>query len=337
MRKKVKNYRLPSDKEIVRGGPIMIYFILLLLNVSSAETTGTVGCETMINCTVTTGNKTVTTSTGTAPGTLNNNPMSGFTTVTTTTNYAAAGDAGSGAYTKAKEGKTQSLIMAAAAGVIAAQKWSQCSWRHNPRPCYLAIAATTAGALALGKAADSQQVMDSLGNDQRSQGTVDTSNTADTSLMSDLNKLKADMASQGFTVDDSGNIKTPDGSTVNGDLSASSLTAAGMSAQDANALQKDLEQMRKELQKKVGADGAALIAQPSGSTGYGRVSIASLDGSQNETTNGAEAERTGIDRDPAAWNGFFKKFGDGLIGVSHSDIFLMVEKRVETERTGMGN
>jgi hypothetical protein len=315
---------------------MIVYLILLLLNLSSAETTGTVGCETMINCTVTTGNKTVSTNTATADGTLNNNQMSGFTTVTTTTNYASAGDAGSGSYSQAKEGKTQSLIMGAVAVGLGARYMSRCG-RSNRTACFLAAAAFSAAGLAAGKAMQSQQVMNSLGNDQRSQGTVDTSNTADTSLMSDLNKLKADLASQGYSVDDSGNITTPEGSTVNGDLSASSLTGAGMSEQDANKLQNDLAEMRKELHSKAGAGGAALVAQSSGSTGYGRVSMASLEGSQNETTTGVEAERTGIDRDPAAWNGFFKKFGDGLIGVSHSDIFLMVEKRVETERTGMGN
>jgi hypothetical protein len=43
-----------------------------------------------------------------------------------------------------------------------------------------------------------------------------------------------------------------------------------------------------------------------------------------------------ISRDPAAWDGYYKQYGDSLIGVAQNDIFLMVQKRVEKERKGMG-
>ena len=43
------------------------------------------------------------------------------------------------------------------------------------------------------------------------------------------------------------------------------------------------------------------------------------------------------DRDPAAWDGFFKKYGDSKVGVASSDLFRMVELRVSSERKVMGH
>jgi hypothetical protein len=53
--------------------------------------------------------------------------------------------------------------------------------------------------------------------------------------------------------------------------------------------------------------------------------------------NTAKSEKVSIDRDPAAWGGYFKQHGDSLIGVSQSDIFLMVHNRVQIERKAMGH
>lgn len=316
---------------------IVFLSVLSILNQAMAEIVGggsSSSCETAINCTVTTGSQV----NPTAP--VNDGitrQMSG--TTTTTTNYGTEGTVGeenTGAYAQAKEGKTQSIIMAVAAVAVGTSYMMRCG-SQNRTACFLGGAAFAAAGLAVGKAAQSQSLMNDLGSNGSTEGITDSTTTVDAALTKDLNKLKADLASQGYTVDDSGNIATPEGSTVNGDLSPQSLAAAGMSAQDAGQLQQGLAAMRKELSNKTGAEAADLVAQPSGSTGYGRVSISSLDGSQKETTAATEAERSGIDRDPAAWAGFFKKFGDGLIGVSHSDIFLMVEKRVDRERDGMGN
>ena len=311
---------------------VIVSSLLFFINQSFAEVAsgGGAGCEITLDCTVTTGTATSTTPTGTV-----NTQMNGA--VTTTTNYAdgSVGDEGTGAYNQAKEGQTQAIVMGVAAAALGVSYMARCN-RGNTA-CYLGAAAFAAAGYAASKASQSQDLMNDLGTSGSSTGTVDASTAQDAALQKELNKLKADLVSQGFTVDDSGNITTPTGTSVNGDLSPASLAAAGMSAQESNAIQQGLADMRKQLAEKVGAGAGDLVAQPSGSTGYGRVSISSLDGSQKETTSATEAERSGIDRDPAAWGGFFKQFGDGVIGVSHSDIFLMVEKRVDSERNGMGH
>jgi hypothetical protein len=301
---------------------------------------GGAGCETSINCTVVTG----TASSNTPRGGVENQ-MNGA--VTSTTNYGTdgtVGQQGTGAYTQAKKGKTQAIVMGVAAAALGTSYMIRCA-SSNRTACFLAAAAFTAAGYAASKAMQSQKLMNDLGTSGSTTGTVDTSTVQEAALQRELTKLKADLVRQGYTVDDTGNITTPSGTSVNGDLSPVSLAAAGVSGQESSAIQQGLEDMRKQLAEKAGAEagigagiGAGdLVAQPSGSTGYGRVSISSLDGNQKETTSATEAERTGIDRDPAAWGGFFKQFGDGVIGVSHSDIFLMVEKRVDRERTGMGH
>ncbi len=313
---------------------VIFSFFLCFLSQSFAEVAsgGGAGCETSINCTVSTGTTTSTTPTGTV-----NDQMTGA--VTTTTNYGTDGSVGeenTGAYNQAESGKTQSIVMGVAAAALGTSYMMRCG-THNRTACYLGAAAFAAAGYAASKAMQSQDLMNDLGSSGSSTGTVDTSTVQDAALQKELNKLKADLVSQGYTVDDSGNITTPTGASVNGDLSPASLAAAGVSGKESSAIQQGLADMRKQLAEKVGAGAGDLVAQPSGSTGYGRVSISSLDGSQKETTAATEAERSGIDRDPAAWGGFFKQFGDGVIGVSHSDIFLMVEKRVDRERTGMGH
>jgi hypothetical protein len=262
--------------------------------------------------------------------------MSNYTTSTTNFSDGTVGDANSGAYAQAKEGQTQSLIMGATAATLGQRYLSRCGSR-NPTACYLGAAAMTAAGLAAVKAMESQGLMNGLGGDGSGQGTQDTSNTATSALTQQLNKLKADLTAQGFSVDENGNITNSSGKTVNGDLSPQSLADAGVSASDAGQIQAGLAEMRKQLKEQTGANSAALVGQTTSSSGFGRVSISSLDDGQKETTAATEAERTGIDRDPAAWSGFFKKFGDGVIGVAQSDLFLMVEKRVEHERNGMGN
>ena len=315
---------------------VILSLFLCFVSQSFAEVAsgGGAGCDPAINCTVTTGTAS---STSTTPTGTVNDQMTGA--VTTTTNYGTDGSVGeedTGAYNQAKSGKTQSIVMGVAAAALGASYMSRCG-TFNQTACYLGAAAFAAAGYAASKAMQSQDLMNDLGTSGSSTGTVDTSTVQDAALQKELNKLKADLVSQGYTVDDSGNITTPTGASVNGDLSPASLAAAGVSAKDSSAIQQGLADMRKQLAEKVGAGAGDLVAQPSGSTGYGRVSISSLDGSQKETTTATEAERSGIDRDPAAWSGFFKQFGDGVIGVSHSDIFLMVEKRVDSERTGMGH
>jgi hypothetical protein len=310
--------------------------VLTFLFVSSTQAEvvsgGTAVCETSGNCTGTSGTAS-TTPTGTVT-----DQMAGA--VTKTTNYGTegtVGQEGTGAYTQAKAGKEAATAMAVVAGGFAVYYGSKCGLFNEPA-CLAAMAAGAAAAYALLRESQSQVVMSSLGNDGSTEGTEDTTTAADSPLVKSLNKVKADLVTQGYSVDDNGNIKMPNGSTVDADLNPQSLSAAGMSSQDISRLQNDLANMRKEMNQKAGAGAGDVVAQSVGSTGYGRVSISSLDrNAGKEATAAPEAERTGIDRDPAAWDGFFKKHGDGVIGVAHSDIFLMVEKRVDRERTGMGH
>lgn len=305
---------------------LFLFCLIASVAQSRAEVMG--GCETAIDCVVR-DNKRSSTSNSSSTTTA---PVAN--TVTTTTNFVSAGAENSGAYAQAAEAQSQSTIMMVAATGLAATYAARCG-RSNRTACFLSMAAATAAGLAAGKASQAGGLMNSLGGSGQSEAQPDRSTTADASVLANLNKIKADLADSGYTSDGNGNITMPGGSTVNSDLSEQSLKAAGLSDAEAASIQNELQAMRKDLRNKAGSGGDSLLASSSGSSGYGRVSISSLDGSDKEIS--ATAERTDIDssRDPASWGGFYKKFGDSVIGVDKSDIFLMVEKRVEKERTGM--
>ena len=306
---------------------LCLFLIAIFAHVSFAQS----GCETAINCTVNTSSST-TGYTGTTTQGATDTPTSSL------------GSSNTGAYTQAAEGRNQSTMMMMSALAMGASFSGQCG-SFNQTACMLAGAAFAAASLAGQGRSASTQVMRDLGADDAmiAASENDGVHVSDTSLQSQLDSGLSSLAQNGYSVDSQGNITLPSGSSVNGDLSAQSMKAAGMSSGDIGSVQAGLDRMKKELNEKnqkSGGDNNAgdLLAAGRGSTGYNRVSISSLDkdGSGNGTGS-VEAERKGIDRDPSAWQGFYKQFGDSVIGVAHSDIFLMVEKRVERERLTMGH
>jgi hypothetical protein len=312
---------------------------IFLAQISSAEIVSgnTSGCETLINCTVSSAQ---TSTTKSLTGETNVNTQGSGATSTQST-YSSFGEAGSGAYSKAREAQNKANSTASAAADAAIGFWGICATRRGDWACPVAAVLTKASQNASNKAGEAGTFMRSIGADGSTQGSAGGGSAppVDRELQSKINKLKADLANRGYNTDVSGNVTLPNGSTVDGDLNQQSLLASGMSQAEADQIAQGLAQAKQKLQDQLGKEGAdsnGLLAK-SNSSGFGRVSIASLDGSEKETAKATEAERTGIDRDPAAWEGFYKKFGNSVIGVSHSDIFLMVEKRVEKERQGMGN
>lgn len=303
-----------------------LLFCLITQSIPSyAEVSG--GCETALECSVRESRRTPVVNTSTTAAPIAN-------TTTTTTNFVSAGEANSGTYEKAAQAQNTSMITTAVATAAAAQNWARCG-RRSPTPCIIAAALTVTAGLAMQAAGQAGSLMNSLGGSGQAEGQVDRSTTADASVLANLNKIKAGLEDMGYSADENGNIKLPSGSTVNSDLSEQSLKSAGLTEAEAAAVQNQLQALKKDLRDKAGAGTDSLLASGSGSSGYGRVSISSLDGSDKEVS--AVAERTDIDssRDPASWGGFYKRFGDSVIGIDKSDIFLMVEKRVEKERTGM--
>lgn len=308
-------------------------------------------CETSIECSVTQGNTTTTVTTNNSlnDGTVIRRPSSGNTTTTTTTstsngNYGSAGTAGSGAYSQAQDAKNQANMTMIAAFAMAAIMAAMCKPPTNVTPCILAPIAAAAGIMAAMKKNEAQKVMDSIGeqvvtidDDTRTEDSSTTTegDNADATVAA----IKADLAKKGYKMNTDGSTTLPNGSTVAADLNQASLQAAGLSPAQINDLQNGLDKMKKDIAAKASEDaGAAAVADGTASgmdgTGGGGAS-----GSGNDLSvagAGVEAERSG-NRDPAAWSGFFKQYGDSQIGVAQSDIFLMVEKRVENERKTMGH
>ncbi len=303
-----------------------LFLLTIFVNISFAQS----NCETSINCTVHTANDSSYTGTTTQ----------GTAETATTQNL---GTENSGAYTQASNGRNQSTMMMVGALGMGATFASQCG-PHNGTACMLAGAAFAAAGLAGQGRSASTQVMRDLGADDSmiAASEQDGVRVSDTTLQTQLSEGLSSLAKNGYMLDSQGNITLPNGSSVNGDMNPQSMAAAGMSAGDISSVQSGIDRMKKELDeksKKMGGDGNGgdLLAAGQGSTGYNRVSISSLDKSNTGASTNVEAERQGIDRDPSAWQGFYKQFGDSVIGVAHSDIFLMVEKRVERERLTMGH
>lgn len=310
-------------------------------------------CQTQIECTVTQGNTqtTVTTNNQLSDGTVIRRPSSGNTTTTTTTingsggNFGSAGTAGSGAYTQAQAAKNKANLTMIAAFATAAIMAAMCNKPPgNKTPCILAGIAAAAGIMAAMKKNEAQKVMDSLGGpeilEDKKITTDESSKTTGDNADATLASIKANLAKEGYKLNTDGSTTLPNGSTVAADLNTASLQGAGMSASQIQDLQNGLANMKRDIAEKAAeGDGTAVADGSSGGMGADGTGGGGGSGDSNDLSiagAGVEAERSG-NRDPASWSGFFKQYGDSQIGVAQSDIFLMVEKRVETERKTMGH
>ncbi len=289
-----------------------------------------------LKCITEQGNSTTTTETDIPDGTVSNLPMSGNTT--TTTMFGSAGAAGSGAYAQAQEAKNQANNTMMLAMAMAAMFAMQCGPR-NPTACMLAAAAAAAAMMANSKKNQAQQLMNTLGNSGATTSTTDGS--TDNANSAELDKVRDSLARKGYKINDDGSFVAPNGATVDSGMSDQSLANAGLNQSDINGVRSGLDKMKKDIKDKLAnqegdVSGASLgIGDTAMSGAYG-----SKGGTTSETGKGnpsAGADRMGLDRNPAAWDGFYSQYGDSLLGVAQSDIFLMVEKRVEKERVGMGH
>ncbi|MCB9072451.1 MAG: hypothetical protein H6623_02425 [Bdellovibrionaceae bacterium] len=299
-------------------------------------------CETAINCTITNGNTTTTTATPgkSTGGTTINRGVSGMTTTTTTTNYGSAGAGGSGAYNQAQNAKNKASDTKAAAMAMAAAMMAACRPPYVIVPCILAPLAMMAAQTAGSKENDAQNVMNSLGVGGSTSGTTaDTKGTTDSAQMNaELARIKADLAKKGVIANADGSTTLPNGQTVASNLNDQSLKAAGLSNSDINNLKSTLANMKKDLNGSKSATPELNTASVAGGYDGGRVRIDSEGDISGDTrkTASVDPERTQVDKDASKWQGFFTQFGDSQIGVAQSDIFLMIEKRVDQERKVMG-
>jgi len=310
------------------------------------------GCEREIDCTVVQGNTTTTTTTNQTNGASPiRRAASGSTTTTTTTtsNYGSVGTEGTGAYAQAETAKNKANGTMLAAYAMAAVLATMCNPPTNVTPCILSPIAAMAGMMAGQKKGDAQRLMDQLGTSGTSTGTdgtadgsittAGTADNADDNGAGALAKIKADLAKKGYGFNDDGSISTPNG-TIAGDLNSQSLQAAGMNADQMSKLSSDLAKLKKDIAEQA-ENGVAVEEQNiagSGLDGYGGARTKLFaDESETSVAVAGDMERTATDRDPAAWTGYSTKYGDSSIGVPMSDIFLMVEKRVQDERKTMGH
>lgn len=288
------------------------------------------GCETAINCVVSNGNTTttVTTPPTTTGGTILRRESSGNTT--STSQFGSTGQAGDGIYNQALSAKgTATGVMTAAYGL--AGSLARSCGPHNPTPCILAPIAALAGAAAGATAGDAQGLMNSLGTSSpvdaagsTTGGTFDDPlNTAKT-----LDKIKSDLAKQGYIMNSDGSTTLPNGKTIAADLNSDSLKKAGLTDSQIAQLNKDVLKLKKDIGQGSGTGKQDLNA----ANDYGGERTA-LEGGRSISSIASPADRTQVDAN--AWSGFFTQFGDSKIGVPQSDIFLMVEKRVDNERKAM--
>ena len=314
------------------------------------------GCETAITCAVTSTNRGDRDAVN-AGGAVN----TGSTTTTTTTpgrtsstrgessNGSTSGTSGltgngTGAYQqaqKAKDDANTKMIMGAA---IAAMSLPGCMAKQV-MSCVMMAAGIALAAFAKGKKDEAQDLQNNLG--VASTGGSDTPGSTTTTSTSgndaegsnaegQLNTLRGQLAGAGYTVGADGTITGPNGSQANAfGLSPAALKGMGMSQSDADRFASEFEKRAAEAAKKAPIN----VASSEGGGGSGGGSAAGVGGDPSNApgANTAKSEKTSIDRDPAAWAGYFKQHGDSLIGVSQSDIFLMVHNRVQIERKAMGH
>jgi len=293
--------------------------------------------DNQLLCRTQQGNSTSTQTTTIAPGTYSNLPMSGNTS--TQTSYTALGGGGSGAYAQASQAKSASTAMAIAAGIMAAAFGSQCG-PTNQQACVLAGVAAGAAILGMMKAKQAGDLMNTLGNSQTSSTTTDAANTSTDQASAQVNATRDMLSKQGYKINADGSFTAPNGTAIDSGASSQNLAAAGLSNSDINGVQSGLADMRSQLASKVASVGESTstgngVPDPSAMSGAYGGGPGGKGGATSETGKGG-ASSGDINRDPAAWDGYFKQYGDSLIGVGQNDIFMMVQKRVESERKIMG-
>jgi hypothetical protein len=203
----------------------------------------------------------------------------------------------------------------------------------------LAAAAAAAAAMAASKKNQAQQLANTLGGSGAGSSTT-TDSTQDAAQAAELQRIRDQMAAQGYKLNDDGSFTAPNGATVDAGLSESGLAGAGMDGTGIASVKSGIEKMRKDVQDKLNLaskDGAGSGAGAGDGSGGMSGAYGGGGKSTSETGKGNPNANGDINRDPAAWDGFYKQYGDSLIGVAQNDIFMMVQKRVETERVKMGH
>lgn len=298
---------------------------------TSSLTSGNDPCPLQINCQTTTGNTTVTKETQLRPtgGLVSETEGSGVTTVKT--QYEEVGGAGDGVYDQAAGAESQSLAAQMLGTLIAATNLPSCGRPGGQAQCMLGMAGLGLAMMGAGGAASSQYTQDQMGTEGTT--TDKTVGTTDTSIAGgDLNKLKADYAKAGYKTDANGNTVLPNGKSITGDMDKAALMTAGVSSADADKYLKGLKDLKAQVDEKL---KTAQLASGAGGGGPGSIQGAVGSGGGDPSAESVQVA-SGDDRDPASWNGYYKKFGDSVIGVSQSDIFGLVENRVGIERKAMG-
>jgi len=298
-----------------------------------AEVTNT-DCESPLMCEMRKNNR--------PEGTNSDRPVTGFTETSTQSQFGTTGAAHSCAYAQAQEAKSQANTMMIAALAMAAIMFSQCG-PHNQMACVLGAAALGAAAIGMSKKNDAQRLMNDLGtgqdtvarpeDDENKETDGNVTSDGDVTAMQDKYKTK------GYTVNSDGSVTLPNGNTVAGDFSEQGMLDAGMSKADASGVASGLAKMRDDIGKK-GSEVAGGAGGLSGAS-LERSSLDSMSGNGETASGGVGTSVNGANkveatRDPASWDGYFKQYGDSLIGVGQNDIFSMVIQRVEKERKMMG-
>lgn len=296
------------------------------------------GCDMAINCTIQTGNTTTTTDTISRPESSNREGSGVTTTTTTTVTEGMSSGANledlAGAYEKAMAAQQAAMASAAIGAAFAAMGLPQCGQPGGAAGCMLGVAGLGLLGIGLSTAAGAQIPMDQIygGDSGSSTTTTDTGSTVD---QAKLDELKAGYAKAGYTVNGDGSISLPNGKTLSGGMTSESLQAAGYSKSEAGQIMNGMRDMQAKIDQKTKDMLAAESAKKKDAEGA--VSGNVNGGLLTASAAGGASEKAGLDRNPAAWTGYNKQFGDSSIGVSQADIFMMIENRVAVERKAMGH
>lgn len=331
-----------------------LIIIPVCLQIIISPLANAVQCETAIQCNLmnsSTNTETVQAGTNRAGAvvqagsvTSSQRGVSSASTAGTTTNTSGAtfGAGNSGAYQQAQQAKDESSQKQMMGIAIAAVNMAMCG-PHNPMACVMAAAGIALAALAGGKKKQAQQLQNQLGTAGTGTGTsphgtttASSTSGSPTELDGRLSELRSKLSEKGFTVDDDGNITNSKGQSANAmNLNTSSLKGLGLNSKDAGNFANEFDKQAKEAGKNLPVKIASTDGGSGGGSG-GRGGGSSVGATQEVIANNAKAERISLDRNPAAWAGFYKQMGDSLVGVAQSDIFLMIQNRMEVERKPMG-
>lgn len=259
---------------------------------------------------------------------------------------------GGGAYNEANNAQNSSNMFAMAGMGIAMMNLPKCGVPGGQAACAVGVAGIGLAALSNAKANEAASVKAALSgvSVQDQPGTGDQAAIDTANIGNQLSQLQTDAAQKGISVGADGSVTLPNGES----LTPSQMTAEGfqdafgLSAEDAESAFAEFESaINKAKDSDGGGSGGAASGLLAGlaedaeagedltETGY-TAGLRRKKKRDPASEEGAAIASLDLGQDDAQWSGVFKKYGTTKVGVKQSDLFRMVENRVNKERKRMG-